>query len=362
MSSLIVEVVKISDVLPHPNADRLDLVTVKGWQCIVGRDEYKKGDEVVFIPPDSILPGPMIEHYKVNYLKNNLGRVGTVKLRGEYSEGLILPNDGKYRLGTNVAEFLGITKWEPAPVSTAGKNTHKYDRSRRGVVPENLFRKYTDIENIKNFPGVLEDGEMVAITEKIHGTNFRFGYVHGGKGLRGWINKLLGKPTFVYGSRNVQLRLGGSFRKNYYDVNYYEMAVHDYLLNKIPKQFDDFVFYGEIYGPGIQDLTYGVKRGIMIAFFDIYDIKKGTYLDYFEAFAILEYLDLPAVPLLYCGTWSREIAERLACGNSKIDENTLREGVVIRPLVEREKPGFGRVILKMISQEYLTRKKGTENH
>ena len=69
MSSLIVEVCRVSDIVKHPNADRLSIVTVKGWNCIVGLDQYKKGDMVVFVPPDCILPESVIEKYKLDYLK-----------------------------------------------------------------------------------------------------------------------------------------------------------------------------------------------------------------------------------------------------------------------------------------------------
>jgi hypothetical protein len=40
----------------HPNADRLDLCTIAGWQCVTQRDAYKVGDLAIYIPIDSILP------------------------------------------------------------------------------------------------------------------------------------------------------------------------------------------------------------------------------------------------------------------------------------------------------------------
>ena len=78
MSSLIVEVCKVENVEKHPNADRLEIVTVKGWNCIVGLDNYRVNDLVVFIPPDSIVPQNLIEKYNLEYLKKN-GKTGSIK-------------------------------------------------------------------------------------------------------------------------------------------------------------------------------------------------------------------------------------------------------------------------------------------
>src|SRR5580704_13397414 len=44
MSSLIVEISKIQQVLPHPNAQRLELAHVKGWQCVVPKGKYAAGN------------------------------------------------------------------------------------------------------------------------------------------------------------------------------------------------------------------------------------------------------------------------------------------------------------------------------
>lgn len=69
MSSLIVEVCEIKEVIPHPNADRLDIATVKGWNCIVQKDSYRVGNWCVFFPPDSILPDWIIKDYELGFLK-----------------------------------------------------------------------------------------------------------------------------------------------------------------------------------------------------------------------------------------------------------------------------------------------------
>ena len=113
MSSLIVEVCKIDGIEKHGNADTLEVIQVKGWNVISKMGQYKVGDLVIFIPPDSIIPQEMIEKYELTYMKNG-GRIQTVKLRGVISQGLILPCPKGYeKIGLDVSKVLGITKWQP---------------------------------------------------------------------------------------------------------------------------------------------------------------------------------------------------------------------------------------------------------
>src|SRR5690349_1488726 len=145
-SSLIVEVCKIKDIEPHPNADRLDIATVKGWNVIIQKEQYNVGDLVVFIPPDCVLPEKLIEEYDLSYLKNG-GRTGTVKLRGYISQGLVLPAPKGAVEGLDISEYLGIKKWAP-PESLYSPKSGGQQVSKKKINP--LFDKYTDIENIKN--------------------------------------------------------------------------------------------------------------------------------------------------------------------------------------------------------------------
>lgn len=110
-------IAEINDIKPHPNADKLELAYIKGWQCIVGKGEFKVGDKVLYIQPDAVIYETML-HPTVNagvfseedaakitgsltnkwtegvrrYLAKN-GRVKIVTLRGELSNGLIVKLD-----------------------------------------------------------------------------------------------------------------------------------------------------------------------------------------------------------------------------------------------------------------------------
>ena len=359
MSSLIVEVCKIEESFKHPNADKLSIVKVKGWYCITGLDQYSSGDLVVYVPPDSIVPDNLIEKYGLEYLKKN-GRVGTVKLRGYISQGLILDlPDGNWKEGDDLANFLGITKWEVpiAPVHMQAKQT-----SKKKINPK--FDKYTDIENIKNYNRIFNDNDLVVITEKIHGSNFRCGNlpIVDDKNqplfyrIRSWFIRhvLKQKYEFVWGSHNVQITYHEN-RNSYYGEDIWGKIVEKYSLeNIIP---EDYIIYGEIYGKGVQDLTYDLDDIDLM----IFDIKKdGKYLDWFQVQLFCDDWGLPIVPELYFGKFDENILNDLTTGNSTIAPNQIREGVVVKCFVEENHPKLGRKILKSINPDYLLRKNGTE--
>lgn len=109
---------KISEVLPHGNADKLELVKILGYQCVTQKGLYKKDDVVVYIQPDSILPE---EPWAESYRQYAPSRIKCIKLRGEFSEGIIvdlknlpqLQQDGGFAIGEGVADILGVKHYEP---------------------------------------------------------------------------------------------------------------------------------------------------------------------------------------------------------------------------------------------------------
>jgi RNA ligase (TIGR02306 family) len=358
MSSLQVKVCKVDSIEKHPNADKLSIVTLKGWKSIVGLDQYKEGDLVVYIPPDCVIPMPLIEKYNLEYLKKS-GRTGTVKLRGFVSQGLVLDAPDGKRNGDDVAELLGITKFEvpESPIRTGAKVV-----SRKKLNP--YFDKYTEIENIKNYPEIFRIGDEVVITEKIHGSNARYGNLPIviskdqpiiERTIR-WIKKyILGhKYEFVYGSHNVQLY---GRKDNYYGDDKWGQIAKKYNLDKVIPP--GVIVYGEIFGPGIQDLTYGIKEIDMLVF----DVKvEGKYLGWEELTAACYAMMLPVVPILYKGFYWDGLEKEYADGTSNFRHapNQMREGCVMKSIHEENHPMIGRKILKSISTEYLTRKGGTE--
>jgi RNA ligase (TIGR02306 family) len=354
MATLACDVTRVEEVIPHPNADRLDLVRIRGWRAVTQKGLYQPGDLVVYIPQESVLPMPVLE--AMGFVKEKDGvvvgglsgkqgnRVKAIRLRGELSQGVVMPLSVANQLlppqtdvyeGLNVAEALGITKYEePIPVHMAGVAV-----SRPHWMP-----RYTDIEDIKNYPDVLVEGEEVVITEKMHGANM----------AAGMEVETNGYHAVYVSSRNVCLADA--------EGNAYWRAARETELMSVLAQMGGdvegtIVLYGELLG--VQDLKYGYEKGRLG--FRLFDVMLDEqYLNYDE---VMEFIrdSIPMAPVLYRGPFSPEVVAKFTSGTTLIDGAThMREGVVIRPVKERYDPKLGRVILKSISAEYLTRSGGTE--
>jgi len=365
MSSLKVEILKIEEISEHPNADKLELARLKGWFCVIQKDKYKVGDKVVYIPVDSVLPETLEADIfgKDSKVKLSKHRVKTIKLRGAISQGLVvnLKDVGLVwdtAVGADVTDKLGITKYEPPSPRFQGMG----NKTKKRYKSNTNFHKYTSIENIKNNHKVFDPEDDVVITEKIHGTNFRAGWVPYDPNT--WwkkIKHLVGlapKHEFIYGSHNVQLSQKLLY-KGYYDKNVYADAVVTHNLKE--KLGPGQVVYGEIYGPNIQKgYGYGLKEGqTKLIVFDV--MQDGKYLNHINIpiFGALHSLDV--VPVLYEGKFAEVDLDKIVGGKSSLCGcQKIREGVVVRPQVEA-KCHIGRKILKSINSEYLL-KENTEFH
>ena len=355
MSTLKVEVVRPNAILPHPNADRLEIAQIKGWQCVVPKGEFTTKTLCVYFPIDSILPEKLEAKIFGSESKVKLSnhRVKTIKLRGAISQGLLLAADDLFDIvedqlheGIDVTKRLGVTKYEPPVESTPqakGQQT-----SRKQTNPN--FRKYTDIENYKNHPDLFQEGEPVWVLEKIHGTNFRAGWVESYANT--WwkkVKKVLGlfpKYEFVYGSHNIQLQ----DRKTMGGLNVYLEAVEKYDLRKRLKPGE--VVYGEIYGEGIQKgWMYDCKPGERKLI--VFDIQlNGQYLTHNSVIGICYALSLAVVPSVRI-MYDKNLVEIYVNYDSDL-YNGLREGVVIKPQHETS-CYIGRKILKWKSDQFLLR-------
>ncbi len=325
MSAFKAEVVRVK-LEPHPNADRLELAKVRGWQCCVVKGQFQEGGLAIYIPVDAVLPDPLVERLGIR--KNYRTRLRTIKLRGLVSQGLLVAARQGDVEGQDVTEALGITKYDPPiPISMAGQ-----------VRPEHAgFRRYTDIENWKNFPDLFRPGEEVIVTEKVHGTNFRAAKLDGELHVGSHRLSLVEDPA------NLYWRAAG-------------------LLALTERLEEGELLYAEVFGHGVQDLAYGRKPGqIAVVIFDV--VRDGRYLGY-AAFAgrlaRSGWQDL-AAPVIHRGPWTPDIL-KLAEGESVLCPGQVREGVVIRPAEERFDPRAGRVVLKVLNDDYLLRQDATERH
>lgn len=320
---------------PHPNADALSIVKVGGYQVVVRTDDWQDKEFGVYIPPDSIVP--FQEPFE--FLGEKHLRIKAKKFRGEYSYGLLIPAPDGAKEGDDYASHFGIKHYEPpVPMSTGGDNVH---------APPGVHPKY-DVENYKSpkYNHIIPEGEPVVITEKIHGANARF---------------IFTDDQMWAGSRTNW--------KKYDPKNIWWMALaQNPWIEKWCRAHPDHALYGEVFGQ-VQDLRYGTQKGeIRFCVFDI--LKDGKWLSYPDTVGLnldcsehcwlgqvhlnTPINDLIWVPILYVGPFSEELALKLAEENSSIEgADHHREGVVIRPVVDRWDRKLGRVQLKIVGGKYL---------
>lgn len=342
MSTIKCCVTKIDDIKPHPNADKLEIAIVGGWQACVRKGAHDVGQLVVYFEQGTVLPKDMEDNLLVtNYLSsktdidgNKVLVVHRVKLRGESSFGLIIEAPPDVKIGDDVAERYGVKKYVPPIKNTCGDAMENHY----------LFPQYTDIENMRNYPDVFKEGEEVVATEKCHGTNCRCGFVVEG----GQMVKMAGSKTM----RRKPTEPEATTRSTYW----YPMSlpeVEKFLDCMYKNGCVQVVLYGEVFGQGVQDFQYG-RNGLGFAAFDI--MIDGKYIGYEQFSALCSQYGIQQVPLIYRGPHSLAKAKELSCGASLIGGTHGREGVVVRPLVERDDPAIGRVILKYVGDDYLFRR------
>ncbi len=141
----------IDQILPHPNADTLELAKIRGWQVVVKKGEFQSGDLCVYCEIDAVMP----ERPEFEFLRDRKFRIKTIRLRGELSQGICFPLSilpmGEVYLepleGDDVTEALGIQLHQPPiPACLSG--------DVNGVFPS--FIPKTDCERIQNHSWILE--------------------------------------------------------------------------------------------------------------------------------------------------------------------------------------------------------------
>jgi len=364
MASFEVKVCKIT-VLPHPNADRLELAQAGAYLSAIPKGAYKTGDLAVYIPEQAILPETLIEELGLvgRLAGRKCNRVKAILLQKVLSQGIIYPNKGNWEEGEVLNEVLGITKYSP-PIP----------RELDGEVmttPLSLTVNY-DIENFKRYPELLIEGEEVQITEKIHGTFSMFSAIPTAwqndpeKQIEGLIDGRFSVSSKGLGSKGLTFIDCESNKENVYMKAAKTLKLFEFAGALADRYNTVVVVLGEIFGQGIQDLGYGFTK----AQFRLFDIAIGEeridkrYLDHQTLTELCSEFDIQRVPLLYVGEFSKEVLALYTNGKEVVSgsEAHIREGCVVKPLKERYTIEFGRVFLKSVSDDYLLRKNGTEHN
>lgn len=122
-----IEIVKITDIIPHPNADRLEIAKIKNWNVVVSKGDYFAGENVIYIHPDAQLNCELEWTQPMAKFLGSNGRVRTAKLRGVFSEGFIVKIDDIKRYHPEVNENM-----TPAELANTLSVVHYEPRSESG--------------------------------------------------------------------------------------------------------------------------------------------------------------------------------------------------------------------------------------
>jgi RNA ligase (TIGR02306 family) len=354
-------VATINEIKAIPNADNIEQVVVGGWNAITKKGEFKEGDLTVIATTDAVIPEAFSEKMGVTSYLRKGGRVRTVKLRGVYSECLIIPTKyipgygDRYQDGDDMMEKFGIVKYEP-PVKqiqlASGRKIKWRDNQN--------FHIYYKFPNLKNVAGMFTEEDLVEITRKIHGTNARYGIVKKGK-LSFWdkVKKFFRLADewidyeYIYGSHNCEK---GSDSQGFYSTDVWRTIAEkysikeklwSYIKNRNVEIGEGIILYGEIYGAGIQkNYDYGLTD-IEFAGFDVK--LRGEYLSTYDAWQLVKnHIDLPYVEILHYGDWTQEIQDKFTFNNFIEGTKVPHEGIVIKYFT-----GDRKKVAKVINPDYL---------
>jgi RNA ligase (TIGR02306 family) len=339
-------IVKLGKIGTLPNSDFLEITTVYGeYPVIFRKGLYQEGQLVSFLPYDTVCPDNETFSFLAPQPKKDLdGNVVTPsppvgqiplrsriirakKIRGVYSEGLLMPAPEGFQEGDSVTEHFGLTK------RVYEEELPEHTRGNQEVPPKTFSLFKYDLEGLAKYSSAFEEGEEVLITEKIEGENF----------------------TSVFLEDKLWVRSRNYFKKDEPDSHWWDVARHYNLADKL-KALPGLAIWGEIYG-GVKGWKYDcsvtnnrIQRKVRL--FDIWDVTHHKFLEWDEVVRIADQIGIETVPVLYRGGWKTDRSLHvLAEGQSTIG-SCVKEGWVMRSLPEKWHEKLGRKIVKLKGRDY----------
>lgn len=337
----------IDNIEPITGADSIEVATVGGWKVVVKKGEFKTNDLVVYLEIDSWVPtslAPFLSKGKEPKVFNGVEgeRLRTVKLRGQISQGLLLPidcttiSDGEGNVisvseGDDVTEFLGIQKWErPLPTQLQGQAKgnfpsfiRKTDQERCQNLQKNIFVDWKDLE--------------WEISLKLDGSSLTGYYNNGETGIC---------------SRNLELKDNDENSGNSFIQTFNSSGLKD-AIKSIGR---NVAVQGEMMGEKIQGNRENLT-GTILFIFDVFDIDNQQYMTPQDR---LEFINLlfkngytgDIAPILNSKTTLHNIGisnitDLLSFADGESINNPVREGVVFKCVTN------GDISFKAISNKFL---------
>lgn len=276
---------RIDKIEPIEGADKIVKATVGGWQLVTAIDNgFKEGDLVIYCEIDSFIPtkiAPFLtkpDQYPKVFEGVEGERLKTVRLRGQISQGLLLPLTGMRDwdlygpsdIGTDVSVELGIVKYEaPVPACLAGEVKGMFP----GFIPK------TDQERIQNLKSELAEWQRLGYTfektEKLDGTS---------------MTAFMLGDVYSICSRNLELKPNA-------DNSMFKAAAAQELYYKLKSTGRNLALQGELIGNGIQGNKYKLL-GQEFRVFDIYDIDQKRYFTPAERLVFVTGHNIKHVPVM----------------------------------------------------------------
>ncbi len=360
MSTHEVLVVQIEEVTKHPNADTLSVIKMSGndYTAISRTGDFQVGDLAIYIEPD----------YKINTLrpefaflhdgKRDTLRISAKRLRGVWSEGLLVKTQAHHKLGDNVLEEYGIERYEP-PIARGFKGGFDGGKLNSGLMgkPPPIPAQEYGLENFKKHSKLIDDGEEVYYTVKIHGSNFRAVFWEdqmycGSRTTWKYKPGTVIERTHPYTQEKIEIIAGES--------TWWEALEQNPWIEEWCRNHPGMVVYGEVFGENVQGAKfhYGYKGNALgVRVFDV--LVKGLWTPFQSLVEDPVYQGLKLVPIVFNGPHNKDKLQELAeldetafdnCGDKHI-----REGIVIKLKTEKLNERIGRVALKYVSNNYLSR-------
>ena len=308
----LVTIQKVKQISVIPDSDFLELAHIMGWQCVVKKGEFQEGDLGVYYEVDSFLP----QDERYEFLRNSSYRenadngkgfrIRTAKMRGQLSQGLLLPLSKFPELessseGEDVTEKLNVKKWYIPETANAGGTI--IGERPFGIPASDEIRIQSALELLDQLKG-----KPYYITTKMDGTS----------GIVYYIDRKFGCC-----SRNKEIKDE--------ETALYWMPVYTYnLKEKLTRLGKNIVLTGEICGPGIQRNKLRLTA-LEWYVFDVKDWDSGRYLPYDEAREICTGLEIPFVPFEERGDhFDYSLEQLLEKAKGKYPSGLDKEGIVVR--------------------------------
>ena len=310
----------IAAIEPIEGADAIEVAVVDGWKVVVKKGEYAAGDLAVYLEIDSWVPttlAPFLTkagHFPKVFEGVEGERLRTIKLRGQISQGLLLPLSVVFELppttnvdiiGADVTEQLGIIKWErPMNAQLAGMARGNFP----ALVPKTDQERVQNL--VKEFNGVFQE-DTWSITEKLDGSSCTF--------------YLDDEDVFHVCSRNLDLKEdeANSFWKVARKFQIEDMMRRNFMKG--------MAIQGEMIGEGIQGNQYKTQLDFYV--YDMYNTHTAQYILPIQLKAACERLGLKHVPILAedISLVGESVSGILAQAEGKSELNgSEREGLVFK--------------------------------